>query len=171
MLASFLALVVLLAGYTVWTNTRPVRLSASLEMRATPAEVWRVLTDFESYPEWNPFITRAEVTSHDGRLEEGATMRNRMHDASGDTEFEPEIKEVERNAELRWLGKVPPGWIADGEHRFRIERTGPGRVRFTQSERFTGVAVPFVEGKLDDDTLPQFHAMNRALAQRVAELR
>ncbi|MEU1350701.1 hypothetical protein [Streptomyces sp. NPDC005795] len=42
-----------------------------------------------------------------------------------------------------------------------------GRVRLTQSERFTGVAVPFVEGQLRADTLPQFRAMNEALARRV----
>jgi hypothetical protein len=63
-----------------------------------------------------------------------------------------------------------PGWIADGEHRFTIEQIGPGRVRLTQSERFTGAAIPFAKGMLNGNTLPQFRAMNRALAQRVKTL-
>ncbi|GAA3127070.1 SRPBCC domain-containing protein [Streptomyces rectiviolaceus] len=170
-LSSLLVLAVALTGYTVWTNTQPVRITASMELRATPDEVWRVLSDFEKYPEWNPFITSAEVTSDSGRVEEGATLRNRMHDASGDTTFTPEIQTVEPGRELKWLGKVEPGWIADGQHRFHIERIGPDRVRFTQTERFTGVAVPFLKGHLEEKTLPQFHAMNAALQERLDALR
>lgn len=114
--------------------------------------------------------TAAEVLPTGGRLEAGARMRNVMHDDSGDTTFTPEVLTVAPGHELRWLGKTGPGWIADGEHRFVIEETGPGRVRLTRSERFTGVAVPFVKGQLRSDTLPRFHAMNRALARRAEAL-
>ncbi|MFJ9061059.1 SRPBCC family protein [Streptomyces sp. NPDC102409] len=169
-LAALLGLVVLLAGYTAWTQARPVRLTAAVEIEATPEEVWQVLTDFAAYPEWNPFMTSAEVTSKGGRLEEGARMRIVLHSGTGDTTFTPEILAAEPGRELRWLGRMGPGWIADGEHRFLIERTGPGRVRLTQSEEFTGVAVPFFAGQLKSDTLPQFRAMNEALAQRAGEL-
>lgn len=164
------ALVALLAGYTAWTQTHPVRLTASQEIDATPEQVWQVLTDLRAYPEWNPFITSTEVTSSSGRLEAGATLRNVTHDRTGDTVFTPELLTVAPGKELRWLGKMGPGWIADGEHRFVIEKIGDHRVRLTQSERFTGVAVPFVKGQLTSDTLPQFHAMNKALADRAEAL-
>ncbi|MFI6652092.1 SRPBCC family protein [Streptomyces sp. NPDC050529] len=160
------ALVALLGGYTVWSNTQPVRLTASIEIEASSDEVWQVLTDLSAYPQWNPFLTSTQVTSEGGRLEEGATLRNVMHDRTGDTVFTPEVLTVEPGRELRWLGKMGPGWIADGEHRFVIEEIGDHRVRLTQSESFTGVAVPFFEGQLRSDTLPQFRAMNEALARR-----
>ncbi|WP_371629565.1 SRPBCC domain-containing protein [Streptomyces sp. NBC_00341] len=165
------ALLALLAGYTGWTNTHPVRLEASIEIEASPDEVWQVLTDLPAYPRWNPFITSTKVTSDGGRLEVGATLRNVMHDRTGDTVFEPELLAVEPGRELRWIGKMGPGWIADGEHRFVIEETGDHRVRLTQSESFTGVAVPFVASQLRSGTLPQFRAMNEALARRVAQTR
>ncbi|WLQ49024.1 SRPBCC domain-containing protein [Streptomyces poriferorum] len=161
------ALVALLGGYTAWSNTHPVRLTASIEIEASSDEVWQVLTDLSAYPQWNPFITSTQVTSEGGRLEEGATLRNVMHDRTGDTVFSPELLTVDPGRELRWIGKMGPGWIADGEHRFVIEEAGGGRVRLTQSESFTGVAVPFAEGMLRADTLPQFRAMNEALARRV----
>ncbi|WP_209242121.1 SRPBCC domain-containing protein [Streptomyces oryzae] len=167
---SIAVLVALLAGYTTWSNTQPVRLTASIRIQATPEEVWQVLTDFAAYPEWNPFLTSAEVTSPGGRLDEGAHMRIVMHDDSGDSTFTPRIQTVAPGQELRWLGKVEPGWIADGEHRFTIEKDGPHHVRLTQSERFTGVAVPFVAGRLKSQTLPQFRAMNEALAKRAEGL-
>ena len=170
LLAALAVLVALLGGYTVWANLHPVRLNASIEIQASPEKVWQVLTDFNAYPQWNPFMTSAQVTSPGGRLDEGARLRIVLRDASGDTTFNPTVLTHIPGKELQWLGKIGPGWIADGEHRFTIEQIRPGRVRLTQSERFTGVAVPFATGMLKSDTLPQFHAMNRALAQRIETL-
>lgn len=34
-------------------------LFTEIEIKATPESVWQLLTDFEKYPEWNPFIRRA----------------------------------------------------------------------------------------------------------------
>ncbi|MBO2447085.1 SRPBCC domain-containing protein [Actinomadura barringtoniae] len=170
LLAALVGLVALLGGYTVWTNVHPFRLNASIEIQATPEEVWQVLTDFTTYPHWNPFLTSARVTSPGGRLDKGARLHIVMHDASGDSTFKPQVLTYAPGKELRWLGKIGPGWIGDGEHRFTIEQIRPGRVRLTQSERFTGVAVPFAHGMLKSNTLPQFGAMNRALAQRVETL-
>lgn len=154
---------------TLWTNTRPVTLTASTEIEATPDQVWRVLTDFAAYPQWNPFMTsdlgEGDLGRRPGKGRPHAhppARRRRRHD------LRPEVLTVSPGRELRWLGKVAPGWIADGEHRFLIERLGPHRVRLTQSERFTGVAVPFVQGRLRADTLPQFRAMNTAVARLAA---
>ncbi|MCX4829552.1 SRPBCC domain-containing protein [Streptomyces sp. NBC_01016] len=115
-------------------------------------------------------MTSARVTSSGGRLTEGARLRIVMHDSGGDSTFEPQVQVADAGVELRWLGKMGPGWIADRQHRFTVERLGPHRVRLTQSERFTGVAVPFAQGVLTSRTLPQFRAMNEALAERAEAL-
>ncbi|MET7479246.1 SRPBCC domain-containing protein [Streptomyces sp. NPDC005648] len=167
LLLSLSGLLAACGGYALWTNTHPVRLSASVEIHAAPEQVWRVLTDFSAYPQWNPYVTRAEITSDDGRLRPGARMRNRLEGDGDPATFTPEIVEARPGRELSWLGKVGPGWIVDAEHRFVIERTGPDRVRLTQSESFTGVLVPFTESSLHSGTLPSFRAMNAALKERV----
>ena len=164
LLAALAALLVLLAGYATWTNVRPYTLQASIQIDATPQRVWAVLTDLAAYPQWNPFIVSSR-----GRLKVGATLTNRMHDATGDTTFTPTVQVVDPGRELRWLGSVGPGGIFDGQHTFTITRLGPDRVLFTQRENFTGVAVPFYESRLHNDTLPQFRAMNAALAQRATQ--
>jgi hypothetical protein len=160
-LTALAALALGLAGYGTWTNTQPYTLQASIQIDATPQQVWAVLTDRAAYPRWNPFII-----SSTGPLALGATLTNRMRDATGTTTFTPVVQVVEPGHELRWLGRVGPGFIFDGQHTFSITALGPHRVLFTQREDFTGVAVPFYEGHLHADTLPQFRAMNAALARQ-----
>lgn len=163
LLGTLAAVLAILAGYAVWTNVRPYTLQASTEVRATPQQVWAVLTDLSRYRDWNPFIV-----SSSGQLRAGATLTNRMHDATGDTTFTPTVEVVEPGRELRWIGKVGPGGIFDGEHTFTIRQVRPSVVVFTQHEDFTGVAVPFYQHRLHADTLPMFRAMNAALAREAS---
>lgn len=151
-----------LAGYAVWSNVVPYELRTEITIDGTPDQVWTVLTDLDAYDEWNPFIV-----SSSGTVQPGATLTNTMRDATGETTFAPTVLTATPGHELRWLGKLGPGAVFDGEHAFLIESIGPGRIRLTQTERFTGVLVPFFRGQLHDKTLPQFHAMNQALARRV----
>ena len=143
-----------------WTNTQPYTLQASIQINASPHRVWAILTDLPAYRWWNPFIV-----SSSGTVKVGATLTNRMHDATGTTTFTPTVQVVRPGHELRWLGRVGPGGIFDGQHTFTIQRLGPGRVLFTQREDFTGVAIPFFRHRLHADTLPQFRAMDAALAR------
>jgi len=36
-----------------------MELYTEIQIKATSERVWRLLTDFASYPQWNPFIRRA----------------------------------------------------------------------------------------------------------------
>ncbi|HUF58444.1 MAG TPA: SRPBCC domain-containing protein [Actinomycetota bacterium] len=143
-------------------------LSTEIEFDGTPEATWTVLTDLQAYPEWNPFIEKVE-----GELRVGAKLDVRLQpmDERGIT-MHPTVLAVEPGRELRWIGHLMIPWIFDGEHRFRIEEAGPGRVRFAQTERFGGVLVPLLWKKLrDGGTAKGFRAMNEALARRVAEVR
>ncbi len=161
LLTATLLVLAVLTGYAVWSNTVAYTISASIEIESTPERVWSVLTDLDAYDEWNPFII-----SSSGTVAAGATLTNTMRDATGETTFTPTVLTAIPGRELRWLGKLGPGAVFDGEHAFLIEPAGPSRVRLTQTERFAGVLVPVFRGQLHDNTLPQFRAMNEALAHR-----
>ena len=80
--------------------------------------------------------------------------------------FEPKMVNVETNREMRWLGRLLIPGLFTGEHSFAIEALDEKGVRFVQSEKFTGLLVPFMAKSLDRDTKNGFEAMNRALKER-----
>ena len=129
-------------------------------INASAADVWNALTDFASYPSWNPFIVSAA-----GVAETGTKMVNRIANNGSTMTFKPVILAAEPERELRWIGRFLVRGLVDGEHSFHIEEIEPGKVRFTQRERFTGILVPLVKKTLD--VSDGFAAMNSALKARV----
>jgi hypothetical protein len=140
-------------------------LNTTIEIDAPPAEVWAVLTDFPAHAVWNPFFA-----SISGRAEVGQTLTvvARKGEGAGMT-FRPTV-EVADGSTLRWLGKIGPGGIFNGQHEFALTALAGGRTRLDHSERFTGVLVPFL-GKMLAQTHAGFLEFNRALASRVLEVR
>ncbi len=133
-----------------------------IEINAPPERVWQLLTDFASYPQWNPFIRRAS-----GELKEGAQLQVYLQPsgARGMT-FRPRVLKADQNRELRWLGHFLIPGLFDGEHIFTIEPLEAGRVRFVQREIFTGILVPLFARWLGKDTRRGFEEMNLALKLR-----
>jgi hypothetical protein len=138
-MALALVVAVLIIG-ALWQRTHPYSIQTSADIDASPAEVWAALTDYAAYPEWNP--------TQDGL--DGAT-----------------VVESVANETLRWETTTGVIGIFDGERTFTLEPLDGGGTRFTQSELFRGIVVPFVGASLADETAPGFHAMNAALRERV----
>lgn len=138
------------------------QLQTEIEIDATREKVWEILTDFAAYPEWNPFIrTIRGMPLQGARLD----VRIQPSGAKGMT-FRPYVLAADVGQELRWLGRFLFTGIFDGEHRFLIESIPGGRVRFQQSEKFSGVLVSMFKASLDRDTKRGFEEMNRALKAR-----
>ena len=140
-------------------------LHTEVDIDATAERVWAVLSDFASYPQWNPFIRSVE-----GVPQQGARLRIVVQPSGSKVmRFSPVVLAAEAGRELRWLGRfVLPG-VFDGEHRFAIELLGEGKVRFHQSERFSGILVGLLRASLDRDTRRGFEEMNQALKLRAEE--
>jgi hypothetical protein len=138
-------------------------IETTIEIDASPAEVWEALTDAAAYPDWNPFIRSLE-----GDLQVGAKLRVRIEPPNGrGITLRPTVVAVVRDAELRWLGRLGLPRIFDGEHRFAVEPLDDGRrTRFVHAERFRGVLVPLL-GSLLRNTEAGFTSMNEALRRRV----
>jgi hypothetical protein len=137
-------------------------LPTELVIAASSEAFWNILTEFAAYPGWNPFVRHIS-----GRLEAGAGLEVELAPPGGRAmTIRPTVREVEPERTLRWLGRVGFPGLFDGEHSFQIEPLGENRVRFVQSERFSGVLVPLVMTFIGRSTQQGFEAMNLALKER-----
>ncbi|GAB2928285.1 MULTISPECIES: SRPBCC domain-containing protein [Streptomyces] len=117
------------------------RISSAVHIRSSVDRVWSVLTDFERFHEWNPFLVEAA-----GRAEPGArlTLRFRLPGSGREMVFRPTVLESEPGRLLRWRGRLGVPGVFDGVHSFElIPRDGGTHV--VQTERFSGLLVPFTD--------------------------
>jgi hypothetical protein len=141
-------------------------LHSEIEIDASAELVWGVLTDFASFPEWNPFVRKIS-----GEPKVGERLKVRLEPPGGrGITLRPTVLKAEPERELRWLGHLWVSGLFDGEHSLTIHRLGEARVRFVQAETFGGVLVPLFARSLDDGTRRGFEEMNRALKERAEAL-
>lgn len=134
-------------------------LKTEILINATPKKVWAVLTDFQYYPEWNPFIK-----SITGNVAVGNKIIVRLEppEATGMT-FKPKVLVFDKNKEFRWLGNFLFPGLFDGEHKFELIDNGNGSTTFIQSEKFKEILVPLLRRMLDINTINRFNLMNQKL--------
>ena len=136
------------------------RIATTIDIDAPASTVWRILTDFAAYPDWNPFIRRLS-----GELVAGARLQVTVQPPGRRAmSFRPVVQRVEADRELRWLGRVLLPGLFDGEHAFLIEQR-TGGCRLHHEETFNGLLVPLFEGTLSA-TEQGFVALNVALQRR-----
>jgi len=105
-------------------------IKTEIVIQATPEKIWSILTDFENYPNWNPFIST---------IEGNAVRRNKIkvsiHPPGGKKmTFRPIVITKKDEKELSWRGKVLFRGLFDGEHKFELIDNHDGTVTFIQSE-------------------------------------
>lgn len=143
-------------------------INTTIEIHATPAEVWAVLTDFPSHKDWNPFFARIEGQPVEGdQLKIVARTQNKDGTTGEGMSFSPTVLEVVANKMLRWQGKLFVRGIFDGEHFFELIDLGDGRTKLNHGENFGGILIPLM-GKVLKETEEGFTKFNRALADEVA---
>lgn len=135
---------------------------SEIEINSYPESVWKILTDFATYDQWNPFINQII-----GLPTEGSKIDIYIETPSGkNRKYSPTITKVEEGRELRWFGKSSlPGFL-NAEHIFTIEELHPESVRFIQREVFDGLLTRLFGKGLDKDVMQGFQDMNEALKKR-----
>jgi hypothetical protein len=142
-------------------------LRGEIVIDAPPERVWSVLTNFEKFPEWNPFIRAAS-----GRIERNNKLDVTLHPQGGrKVSMKPTLLVAEPNKELRWIGHLGISGIFDGQHTFELKALPGGKTLFVQKEVFGGILLPFLTGMLRGETARGFGEMNEALKERAEDTR
>ena len=136
-------------------------LYTEIQINAPASEVWKALTDFSQYENWNPFIIKAQ-----GELKLSAMLNITIRPPGKKAQnHRIRLLKVDPEKELRWLGHFLsiPG-IIDGEHVFALGTNSDGSVRVIHREYFRGLLVPFVWPIfLNTHMRDGFEALNKSL--------
>ena len=135
-------------------------IETSILIDATPQKVWEVLTDFENYSKWNPFIQ-----SIHGQKEKGGRLEVSIQPPEGNKlSFEPVVLEWCKHKMIRWKRELYITGLFDGEHYFIIEPYKSYGTNFIQGENFSGLLVPLLRKSLYK-TEKGFYMMNADLKE------
>ena len=131
-------------------------IKTEIQIAASSEKVWAILTDFEAYPTWNPFIK-----SLTGEVKVGNTITARIEppNAKGMT-FKPKVLVAEKNRQFEWQGHLLFPGIFDGKHKFKIEEINEGSCTLFHEEEFGGI-LSFIYNT--ENAQKSFVAMNEAL--------
>jgi hypothetical protein len=136
-----------------------------LDIKASPEKVWKVLTDFNNFTKWNPFIQKII-----GEPSEGSKLKINLHTSRGKNRtYRPIVTKVEPFRELRWFGKSFIPGMLNGEHIFIIEPLRADVIHFIHKEIFTGFLLSLIGNRLDRDMYQSFVQMNDALKEKVEQ--
>lgn len=139
-----------------------VLLHASVDIDASSAMVWAILTDFPAYRRWNPFLRAILGKARVGnRL--SVTLQRQGHEPLSATSILTLLREPR---EMRWRQVRFLPFLFASEHKFSIEPRGGGNVRFHQSERVTGLLATRMSAGRQRSTEESFRLMNYALKAR-----
>jgi hypothetical protein len=137
-------------------------ISTTIEIAATPENVWAVLADLASYPKWHPMYQA--VT---GQLAAGSTLTiTSTHPTSGRTmTAKVKVLTAEPDTELRWVSTLLGRTIS--ERKFRLSSTADG-TSLVQAGAYSGLgggrgrAMTKVIGRIQDT----YVAINEAIKQQ-----
>ena len=134
-----------------------MKIYTEIQINATAEKIWSVLTDFEKYSEWNPFIKSLQ-----GNVVVGGTISAHIQDMH----FKPKVLTFRPNKGFSWLGSLWVKGLFDGLHSFELQQQEDGSTRFIQQEVFSGILVRLFAKSLNTKTKAGFIKMNEALKWR-----
>ncbi len=121
--------------------------------------VWSVLTDFDKYPAWNPFLVKVEKISSQ-KLKITTCIEGKKN------RFTPKIICLKPLHELRWLGKfLGISWLFKGEHYFLLKPLSTNKTSVIHGENFSGFLANISWSYLEKRLHESFSRMNNALKE------
>ena len=136
--------------------------STTIEIAATPENVWAVLADLASYPKWHPAYVG--VT---GQLAAGSTLTITSTSPTSDRNITAKVKVLtaDPGTELRWVSR--PLGMTISKRVFRLSPTADGTL-LVQTGTYRGLgggrgrAITKVIGRIQDT----FVAINQAIKEQ-----
>jgi hypothetical protein len=128
---------------------------ATADIRSHPDRIWKLLTDAEAFPTWNPTVDRIE-----GTISPGQTIKVFVKVNPGRA-FPVKVTHFEPGRRMVWSGGMPLG-LFKGERTYDLTRVSDGLVHFKMREEYSGPMLPMIWSSIPD-LGPSFEAFARSL--------
>ncbi|BBM84561.1 SRPBCC domain-containing protein [Candidatus Uabimicrobium amorphum] len=130
------------------------RYSVSKIIQASPEKIWRILTNIDDYPNWNPGVNKIE-----GSLKPGKKIKI-FAKISPNRAFPAKVTTLEPCKKMIWTGGAPLKFMFKGERTFTLVPQENGITKFDMQEVFSGVMSPLIP---IPDLTPSFQEFAEAL--------
>lgn len=128
-----------------------------ITIKSSINKVWDILTTFEKYSDWNPFLIQIEKISPQ-KLKVTTNIKGKK------TSFFPKLVCKDKPFELRWIGQLAHvSWLFQGEHYFILKSVSTKETLLTHGENFSGLLVILGWNFLRPKIYEEFSRMNLAL--------
>ena len=113
-----------------------------IDIHATPARIWALLTDAAGFSRWNSTVSRI-----DGEIREGSVLSLEVPSAPGRT-FKPKVTRLEAARAMEWSDGLSP--MFRGVRTFALVANADGTTRFSMAEVLSGLMLPMIKRSLPD---------------------
>ena len=137
------------------------RITTSIDIAATPAEVWKVLMDWARYPEWNPTL-RAIA----GQARKGGKITVSIASPVGTLAIPAVVTRLATNSCITWHSQMRLSGLFDRDHIVELS-PDPTGCRVTQTQTFAGILAPGASMVATRTVKDGLEKMNVALKERV----
>jgi len=127
-----------------------------------PAEiVWEVVSDFETWHQWNPLYHKAE-----GQMKIGTTLTLEQHlPGQPATVIAPIVQDWVPYEQLHWRSSRMGGFVTAIRY-LEIENMGPQNSTFSNGELFMGLLLRFISREERRQLRAAFTQMGEAVRDR-----
>lgn len=152
-------LALVLAGFIAYLANMQRRVDVEIDLTATPAEVWSVISATDAYGDWNPTLTRM-----DGAPQTNGPLSFDFVGADGSTESLSATWIEARPGRYAWESKVGIGRWYDRLYFMRVDVTPEGGTKIRLGAVASGISVLWREEGFASRTEPALTHMLQALA-------
>lgn len=128
----------------------------NVEISASPAQVWAIMSDIGDWPSWNPDVREARL---EGDLAPGSRFKWR----AGPGRITSVLRSVEPGRELGWTGETMG---VHAVHVWRLE-SSPQGTRVTTEESWDGWPTKLMRGRMERTLRSAIHHGLHALKTEV----
>jgi hypothetical protein len=137
------------------------------EVKASDADVWAALVDFEQYPQWNPSLPYIS-----GELKEGSMVSLTLGlPGKSPMKVTAKFEQIQPKRLMTWRGNVGAAWLFSGYRAFEIQSLASNKTKVTHVEDIGGLLAPVFKLLMGDAVQQSHDGFNEALRRRAETLR